>query len=149
VNSKTQVANLNASLLGGLGASAFVQGGGRMRTGEVTLSVGQSSPLIELASGTFTAICSSGPTAELRYANGSNPNHLWVNTLTGSSTSFLEVSLNPTQSYTSSATLDTSLQYTIQDASSDALNTHVGAAQAVMVAGVSSCDFAIVANAGP
>ena len=48
VNSATQVANLNASLLGGIGPAGFVQGGGHVVTAEVELTVGQQATLFTL-----------------------------------------------------------------------------------------------------
>src|SRR5262245_42304666 len=61
VNSRTVVRNLNASLLGGLAPAAFVQGGGHVRAGQVTLSVNQSAALLTLPGyGTFSARCNIG-----------------------------------------------------------------------------------------
>src|SRR5215472_3001193 len=58
VNSATKVANLNASLLGGIGPAGFVQGGGHVATAEVELAVGQKATLLNLPGyGQFSVTC--------------------------------------------------------------------------------------------
>jgi len=60
VNSSGQVAKLNASLLGGLAASAFVQGGGQSRSFGFLMSTGsyaQKKLLAVPGFGTLNAIC--------------------------------------------------------------------------------------------
>ncbi len=58
VNSATKVANLNASLLGGIGPAGFVQGGGHVVTAEVELTIGQKVTLFNLPGyGQFSVMC--------------------------------------------------------------------------------------------
>src|SRR5215469_17799435 len=68
VNSPTKVANLNASLLGGIGPAGFVQGGGGVVTAEVELTVGQQATLFNLPGyGQFSVTCLNVPFAEVDF----------------------------------------------------------------------------------
>jgi hypothetical protein len=155
VNSATKVANLNASLLGGIGPTGFVQGGGHVVTAEVELTVGQSNvPLFNLPGyGKFSASCLTVPFAEVDFTNGTNNVHLWTQDITGNSAGVSEQDMGPG----SGLGLQTGVtaeqtQWTIQDASSPNLSSHVASVQtdeAVNGNNTSKCDFSAVAYAAP
>lgn len=83
VNSKTQVANLNASLLGGLASASFVQGGGDAHAYALTLTGNQSNVLLLSVPGfgSFRANCSTGLGGQsfITYANGPKVVDVWEN----------------------------------------------------------------------
>jgi hypothetical protein len=72
VNSSTQVAGLNASLLGGLAATDFMQGGGQSRAYGFTLTNGQSRELLVIPGfGKLVADCETVEAyAQVVYFNG-------------------------------------------------------------------------------
>jgi hypothetical protein len=72
VNSRTQVANLNASLLGGLPASDFMQGAGQTRAYGFTLADSESRELLVIPGfGKLVADCDTPEdVAEVLYFNG-------------------------------------------------------------------------------
>src|SRR5262249_22519066 len=77
VNSATQVAHLNASLLGGIGPAGFVRGGGRVVTAEVELKIGQQATLFKLPGyGKFSVMCLGVPFAEMDFTAGPHKIHL-------------------------------------------------------------------------
>jgi hypothetical protein len=155
VNSSTKVANLNASLLGGIGPAGFVQGGGHMVTAEVELTVGQSNvPLFNLPGyGRFSVSCLNVPFAEVDFTAGSHKVHLWTQDVTGTGSGAAEQDMPPG----SGLGLQTGVtaeqtQWTIQDASSSSLSRHLATVQtdeAVNGNNTSKCDFAAVAYAAP
>ena len=79
VNSSAQVSKLNASLLGGLAASQFVQGGGQSRSFGFSMSASSTPKQINLLSvpdfGTLNVICASdgsgGSIADVDFMTGS------------------------------------------------------------------------------
>ena len=155
VNSATKVANLNASLLGGIGPGGFVQGGGHVITAEVELTVGQSNvPLLNLPGyGQFSVSCLNVPFAEVDFTVGPHPIHLWTQDITGTSAGAAEQDMTPG----SGLGLQTGVtaeqtQWTIQDASSPSLSRHLATVQTDEVVNgndTSKCDFAAVAYAAP
>ena len=155
VDSATQVAKLNASLLGGIGPAGFVQGGGHVVTAEVELTVGQSNvPLLNLPGyGQFSVSCLNVPFAEVDFTVGPHNVHLWTQDITGTSPGVAEQDMPPG----SGLGLQTGVtaeqtQWTIQDASSPTLNSHLATVQtdqAVNGNNTSKCDFAAVAYAAP
>ena len=155
VNSATKVANLNASLLGGIGPAGFVQGGGHVVTAEIELTVGQSNvPLLNLPGyGQFSVTCLNVPFAEVDFTVGPHNVHLWTQDITGTSPEVSEQDMTPG----SGLGLQTGVsaeqtQWTIQDASSPKLSGHLATVQtdqAVNGNDTSICDFAAVAYAAP
>lgn len=150
VSSSTQVAKLNASLLDGLSANSFLQGDGAQRTAQVTLTEGESKPLLSLFPfGAFTADCAPGPTAQLQYQDGSDPVAVWDDTLTTSGSASLQVqSVNPGASIFLTAFTPIEFQLTIQDAATTSLNKDIASIRIVEQAIGDACDFGIVANGG-
>ena len=154
VNSATQVANLNASLLGGIGPAGFVQGGGHVVTAEVELTVGQNATLLNLPGyGQFSVTCLNVPFAEVDFTVGPHSVHLWTQDIAGISPGVSEQDMTPG----SGLGLQTGVtaeqtQWTIQDASSPKLSGHLATVQtdqAVNGNDTSRCDFAAVAYAAP
>ena len=154
MNSATQVANLNASLLGGIGPAGFVQGGGHVVTAEVELTVGQQATLFTLPGyGTFSVTCLNVPFAEVDFTVGPHNIHLWTQDITGTSPAAAEQDMTPG----SGLGLQTGVtaeqtQWTIQDASSPSLSSHLATVQtdeAVNGNNTSKCDFAAEAYAAP
>ena len=97
VNSATKVANLNASLLGGIGPAGFVQGGGHVVTAEVELTVGQSNvALLNLPGyGQLSVTCLNVPFAEVDFTVGPHNVHLWTQDITGTSPGTSEQDMTP------------------------------------------------------
>jgi hypothetical protein len=154
VNSATKVANLNASLLGGIGPAGFVQGGGHVVTAEVELTVGQNATLFNLPGyGQFSVTCLNVPFAEVDFTVGPHNVHLWTQDITGTSPTVSEQDMTPG----SGLGLQTGVsaeqtQWTIQDASSPKLSGHLATVQTDQVVNgndTSKCDFAAVAYAAP
>jgi hypothetical protein len=152
VNSATQVANLNASLLGGIGPAGFVQGGGHVVTAEVELTVGQTATLLKLPGyGQFSVTCLNVPFAEVDFTVGPDPVHLWTQDVTGTSPQVSEQDMTPGAGlgFQTGVTAE-QIQWTIQDASSPGLSGHLATVQtdeAVNGNNTSKCDFAAVAYA--
>jgi hypothetical protein len=155
VNSATKVANLNASLLGGIGPAGFVQGGGHVVTAEIELTVGQSNvPLLNLPGyGQFSVTCLNVPFAEVDFTVGPHNVHLWTQGITGASPGVSEQDMVPGSGLglqTGASAEQT--QWTIQDASSPSLSSHLATVQTDEVVNgndTSKCDFAAVAYAAP
>jgi hypothetical protein len=155
VNSSTKVANLNASLLGGIGPAGFVQGGGHVVTAEVELTVGQSNvALLNLPGyGQFSVSCLNVPFAEVDFTVGPHNIHLWTQDIRGTSPGVGEQDMSPG----SGLGLQTGVtaeqtQWTIQDASSPSLSSHLATVQTdeeVNGNNTSKCDFAAFAYAAP
>jgi hypothetical protein len=154
VNSATKVANLNASLLGGIGPTGFVQGGGKEVTAELELTVGQSATLLNLPGyGQFSVQCLNVPFAEVDFTVGPDPVHLWNQDITGTSPEASEQDMPPGSGLGFQTGVSAEqTQWTIQDASSPTLSSHLATVQtdeAVNSNNTSKCDFAAVAYAGP
>ena len=154
VDSATQVAKLNASLLGGIGPAGFVQGGGHVVTAEVELTVGQKATLFNLPGyGQFSVMCLNVPLAEVDFTAGPHKVHLWTQDIAGTTPGVAEQDMTPG----SGLGLQTGVtaeqtQWTIQDASSPTLNSHLATVQtdqAVNGNNTSKCDFAAIAHAAP
>jgi hypothetical protein len=155
VNSATKVANLNASLLGGIGPAHFVQGGGHVVSVGVELTVGQTDvPLLKLPGyGTFTVDCLSGQIAEVDFTVGPHSVHLWTQDLNGSTSGVGEqdMSAGSGLGLQTQTTAEQTL-WTIQDASSPKLTSHLASVQTdetVNASDTSKCDFAAVGYAAP
>jgi hypothetical protein len=88
VNSSTQVANLNASLLGGLAPTNFVQGGGEAHAYALTLNdmtPTNDVPLLSIPGyGTIRVACGQGG-VDLFYLNGTHTVTFWKTTPAGTS----------------------------------------------------------------
>lgn len=156
VNSATKVANLNASLLRGIGPAGFVQGGGHVVTAEVELKVGQQAKLFNLAGyGKFSVICLNVPFAEMDFTAGSHKIHLWTQDVGGpSSAAVSEQDMAPGSGlgFQTGVAQPEQIQWTIQDASSPHLSGHLATVQTdfgVNGNDTSKCDFAAVAYAAP
>jgi hypothetical protein len=155
VNSTTKVANLNASLLGGIGPAGFVQGGGHVVTAEVELTVGQSHvPLFNLPGyGRFSVSCTNVPFAEVDFTVGPRKVHLWTQDLTGTSSGVGEQDMGPGFGLgLQTGVTAEQTQWTIQGASSPSLSGHLATVQTDEVVNgnnTSKCDFAAVAYAAP
>jgi hypothetical protein len=153
VNSATNVANLNASLLGGIGPARFVQGGGHVVTAEVELTVGQSNvPLLNLPGyGQFSVSCLSVPFAEVDFTDGPDNVHLWTQDITGASPGASEQDMVPGSGLgLQTGTSAEQTQWTVQDASSPSLSSHLATVQTDEVVNgndTSKCDFAAFAYA--
>lgn len=162
VNSSTRVANLNASLLGGLAASQFVQGGGQSRSFGFTMAPTSSTPRSLLSVpgfGTFMAQCenSGGTFADVTFATGSRAIDSFITTL--DSASEVGVRNSPLPANDTFAIISSSvagetvawgrlmLRYTTGSGSS--LITHVATADVMVAALSSSCDFDASAIIGP
>jgi hypothetical protein len=154
VNSATKVANLNASLLGGIGPAGFVQGGGRVATAEVELTVGQTVPLLNLPGyGQFSVTCLNVPFAEVDFTVGPHNVHLWTQDIAGSSPGVSEQDLGPGSGLGFQTGVSAEqIQWTVQDASSASLSGHLATVQtdeAVNGNNTNKCDFAAFAYAAP
>jgi hypothetical protein len=154
VNSATKVANLNASLLGGIGPAGFVQGGGHVVSAEVELTVGQMTTLLNLPGyGQFSVTCLNVPFAEVDFTVGPHPVHLWTQDITGTSSGVTEQDMGPGAGLgLQTGVTAEQTQWTIQDASSPSLSGHLATVQTDEVVNgndTSKCDFAAVAYAAP
>jgi hypothetical protein len=149
VNSSTKVANLNASLLGGIGPAGFVQGRGHIVTAEVELSVGQANVvLFNLPGyGKFSVSCLNVPFAEADFTAGSHNVHLWTQDEggPGGGGGVTETDMTSGSGLGFQTAAAEQIQWTIQRADSAQLNGHV--ASVVTDFGVNpndstKCDFA-------
>lgn len=154
VNSAVKVANLNASLLGGIGPAGFVRGAGHVVTAEVELTIGQQARLFNLPGyGEFSVQCLNVPFAEVDFTAGPRKVHLWVQSLTGTASEVTEQDMGPGSGlgFQTNVTAQQT-QWTIQGASSPRLGSHLATVQtdqAVNGNDTSKCDFAAVAYAVP
>jgi hypothetical protein len=157
VNSATQVANLNASLLDGVAATGFVQGGGQARSFGFTLTGSQSN--VKLLSvpgyGELTATCTEGIGGTVFYFNlSSSVESVW-GSVSGNSLGPFVITLGPSQGFAvlspsvSVGQADVTIHYST--ASGPLVFQHVATAevQEVYEAGPSSCDFVAHGMAGP
>jgi hypothetical protein len=122
-------------------------------TAEVELTVGQSNvALLNLPGyGQFSVSCLTVPFAEVDFTAGPHNIHLWTQDITGASPGTSEQDMAPG----SGLGLQTGVtaeqtQWTIQDASSPSLSSHLATVQtdeAVNGNNTSKCDFAAVAYA--
>lgn len=160
VNSSAQVANLNASLLGGLGAASFVQGGGRLVSAGLTLHGGQSNvTLLTIPGyGQLTADCTAGSAADgaqVFYINGTTAATAWAGGTAHPSGPVIfdlaaghGISLTGLPS-TTSAQSDLTVQYTTK--SGLLVFQHIATAQVDQSfdESTSTCQFVAQATAGP
>jgi hypothetical protein len=154
VNSASRVANLNASLLGGIGPAGFVRGGGHVVTAEVELSIGQQATLFSLPGyGKFGVSCISGPLAEVDFTAGPRKIHLWTQDIVGISPGVSEQDMGPGSGLGMQTGVSAEqTQWTIQPASSPHLSGHLATVQtdeAVNGNNTSKCDFAAEGYAAP
>ena len=155
VNSAKKVANLNASLLGGIGPAGFVRGGGHVVTAQVVLTIGQSNvPLLKLPGyGTFSVSCLNVPFAEMDFTAPSHTIHLWIQGITGSNASASEQDMTKGAGLGFQTGLTAEqVQWTIQPGSTPVVSSQVATVQTDEVVNgndTSKCDFAAVAYAAP
>jgi hypothetical protein len=157
VNSATKVANLNASLLGGIGPAGFVRGAGHVVTAEVELTVGQQATLFNLPGyGKFSVSCVNGPPtlSEVDLTVGPHKIHLWTQDITGTSPGVSEQDMPAGSGLGLQTGLDNpeQTQWTIQPANSPQLSGHLATVQtdeAVNNNNTNKCDFSAVAYAAP
>jgi hypothetical protein len=154
VNSATKVANLNASLLGGIGPARFIQGGGHVVTAEVELTIGQNIRLFNLPGyGQFGVKCLNVPFAEVDFTVGPHKVHLWTQDLNGATSSVAEQDMVPGSGLgLQTGTSAEQTQWVIQDARSPRLSRHLATVQtdeAVNANNTGKCDFAAIAYAAP
>jgi hypothetical protein len=154
VNSATKVANLNASLLGGIGPAGFVRGAGHVVTAEVELKIGHRATLFNLPGyGKFSVMCINAPRAEVDFTTGPRKVHLWTQDITGINSGVSEQDMGPTTGLgMQTGVTAEQTQWTIQNGSSPRLSGHVATVQTDEVVNgnnTSKCDFAAVAYAAP
>src|SRR5215469_5937019 len=154
VSSATKVANLNASLLGGIGPTRFVQGGGHVVTAEVELTIGQNIRLLNLPGyGRFSVRCLNVPFAEVDFTVGPHKVHLWTQDIAGTVPAVAEQDMRPGSGLGfQTGTSAEQIQREIQDASSHKLSRHLATVQtdqAVNTNDTGKCDFAAIAYAAP
>jgi len=160
VNSSTQVAGLNASLLGGLAASQFVQGGGQSRSFGFTMAPSpKSQKLLSVPGfGTFTAECenSSGILGVVLFTGSravdsfttaldNTSTAIWRNSLLAPNLEF-EI-LAASTSGDTIAWARTMLRYATGPRNS--LITHIATVDIMVAANSASCDFDASAIIGP
>jgi hypothetical protein len=163
VNSSARVANLNASLLGGLAAGQFVQGGGQSRSFGFTLPTG-TEPERQLLSvrgfGTVDALCSAHDgtgVGTLSLITGSHAMDAFSAFFTSQPTSDLDdVSYSPDTNFAFGQVLSSSvnalweqviLRYTT--GSGRSMTTHIATLQVAADASPTTCDFDASAIIGP
>jgi len=162
VNSPGRVANLNASLLSGLAAGQFVQGGGQSRSFGLTIAPTNSTfkNLLSVPGfGTFKAQCvnSGGVFADVVFMTGSRAIDRFITTLDSAS----EVGVNST-------ILPPNLTFPVVSASiagetaawgrlilryatgsRNSLITHIATVDIMVAANSANCDFDASAIIGP
>jgi len=149
-NSANKVANLDASLLGGVSLAGFVRGGGHVVSAEVELKIGQKATLFKLPGyGKFGVACIHGRLAEVDFTVGSRRVHLWTQE---GGTGVSEQDMRPGSGLGLQTGSAEQTQWTIQDASASRLSANVATVQtdeAINGNNISKCDFAALAYAGP
>ena len=159
VNSSGQVSKLNASLLGGLAASSFVQGGGQARSFGFTSTANNATKnLLRVPGfGTFTAICATGGGAFVDLMTGSHSMDKFAASLDDTSgVGVAHETLTPNANF---AVISASnpginavwermiLRYTT--GSGKSLTTHIATADVMVDIGPATCDFDASAIIGP
>jgi len=154
VSSPTQVPDLNASLLGGLAASQFIQGDGQSRSFGFDLSAASSATrqLVPVPGfGTLSASCTpaSGGTATLNFQTGSHSmDNFGVSLNTNSVSSVANSSLASDQNYVLASATGSSvsgvwesmiLRYTT--GSGTAQITHLASLEILLNVRSATCDF--------
>jgi hypothetical protein len=154
VNSTTRVPNLNASLLGGLAASQFIQGGGQSRSFGFTMSTASNSTrnLLSVPGfGTLSASCASasGGSATVLFQTGSHSmDRFAVSVNTNSVSSVANSTLVSEQDYVLASTSANSvtglwermiIRYGTGSGSSQ--TTHLATVEIMVAAGAAACDF--------
>lgn len=161
VNSSTQVSNLNASLLGGLANTQFVQGGGHWHAFGFTMNTASASPATLLSIpgyGKLLASCGTfeGGFAEVNYLNGAEQVDRFEIALTptGQTIGDLTVPANSEISVASSATGVQNGQWTqmmlrYATVTGFLVAQHVATVDVLVTINGSTCDFDASTNAGP
>jgi hypothetical protein len=155
VNSGTQVANLNASLLDGEAATGFVNGGGQARAFGFTLTGTQRN--VKLLSvpgyGELTADCVTGTGADVFYFNlSSSAEDVWISRATAFLGPF-EITLAPSHGIgvldpsTVTERADLMVHYT--SASGRLVFQHVATAGVLDNSSSAACQFVAETIAGP
>jgi hypothetical protein len=154
VNSATRVPDLNASLLGGLAASQFIQGNGQSRSFGINMSTASNSTknLLSVPGfGTLSASCTSasGGSATVLLLTGSHPiDKFGVSVNSNSVSSVANSSLASGQEYVLASVSAGSvigvwermiLRYSTGSGSSQA--THLATAEIMLAASATACDF--------
>jgi hypothetical protein len=155
VNSATQVANLNASLLDGMAATGFVHGGGQARAFGFTLTGTQHD--VKLLSvpgyGELTADCVAGTGADVFYFNLSNSaQDAWISR-TNASLGPFEITLAPFDGIRvldpSAGTQRADLMVHYTSASGRLVFQHVATAGVLDDSSSAACQFVAETVAGP
>jgi hypothetical protein len=163
VNSSVQISKLNASLLGGLAASSFVQGGGQSRAFGFPMSTSSVAPAKLLSVpgfGTLIAICipDNGGTAEVRFAAGSHTMDAFITAIaSNSSVSAQSAVLTPPKttwvltaaSATVGSVVSDRLILRYATGSMGSLTTHIAALDIMASVFGPKCDFDATASIGP
>ena len=151
VNSSTQVAGLNASLLGGLAASQFVQGGGQSRSFGFTSAFNNATKnLLRVPGfGTFIAICATGGGAFVDLRTGSHSMDKFAASLNSNSgVGVAHEMLTPNSNFAVFSVSNTGvsaawermiLRYTTGSGNSQI--THIATADVMVDVGPTTCDF--------
>jgi hypothetical protein len=167
VNSSAQVAKLNASLLSGLAASQFVQGGGQSRSFGFTLDVTNSAKATSLLAvpgfGTFQVVCEPGTSSGtdegvLEFKDGTHTLDEFISGIQSNSTVsvFSQVLTPITLDYfiglvqsneTNAVWHELILRYTT--GSGHSLTTHMATVTLTAEAEGTTCDFDASAVTGP
>jgi hypothetical protein len=163
VNSSARVANLNASLLGGLAASQFVQGGGRYISFGLTDNPIPSIKFSNLLSvpgfGTLSAACikSSNVFAEVNVMTGSHRLDTFITIVDSNLGIAVSNSILGPKTLSSAATASSTgtsaewVRLTLRYATGTrhSLTTHVATVEIMVAASSTDCDFDASAIIGP
>jgi hypothetical protein len=154
VNSATRVPDLNASLLGGLAASQFIQGNGQSRAFGFTMSTASNSTKTLLpvpGFGTLSASCTSasGGSATVLLLTGSHPiDNFGVSVNSNSVSSAANSALASGQEYVlSSVSADSVISvwermiFRYATGSGNSQATHLATVEIVLAARDAACDF--------
>jgi hypothetical protein len=162
VNSPTQVSKLNASLLGGLASTQFVQGGGHWHAFGFTMNTSSTSPAALLSVpgyGQLLASCSTfgGGFAEVNYLNGGNQIDRFEIALTPAGQTTIGDLTVPASSEVSVASSATGVQngqwvqmmLRYSTVTGFLVAQHVAVVDLLVTINGSTCDFDASTNAGP
>ena len=159
VNSSTRVANLNASLLGGLAAGQFVQGGGQSRSFGFTSTFDNATKnLLRVPGfGTFIAICATGGGAFVDLMTGSHSMDKFaasIDSTPGAGVGHAMLIPNTNFAVVSASNTGVNavwermiLRYTT--GSGNSRTTHIATADVMVDVGPTTCDFDASAIIGP
>ena len=163
VSSSGRVANLNASMLGGLAASRFVQGGGRSRSFGLRDTPIPNIKFRTLLSvpgfGTLSAACikSSNVFAEVNIMTGSHPLDTFITILDSKPEITVSTSILGAKTISSAATASSTgttaewVRLTLRYAAGtrDSPTTHFATVDIMIEADAAGCDFDASAIIGP